>query len=147
MVQNSEVAAILPVKRETMTAKRRAARQKSTPALKNFSAGLIVLAELAPRHLTLAQCAFFMTAALADRAGKAATFSELREAVGDAVNRSLHTTYKVFLNEGRLRDGERAKGLGWLERDTDPSDNRRKYLRLTPLGHSVVDEVAAALEY
>lgn len=120
-------------------------RAAFTPALKNFSAGMIVLAELAPRNLTLAQCAFFLTAAMADRAGRSATFTDLKEAVGPAVNRSLHSTYKVFLTEGRIRDGERQAGLGWLKRETDPNDNRRKYLELTPLGHRVVDEITEAL--
>jgi hypothetical protein len=122
-------------------------RGQHTPALKNFSAGLLVLAELAPKHLTLAQCAFFMTAALADRAGRPATFTDLREAVGPAVNRSLHTTYKVFFTEGRVRDGARVQGLGWIKAELDPLDNRRKFLRLTRIGQSVVDEIAAAITY
>lgn len=125
----------------------RAQRAAFTPALKNFLAGMIVLAELSPRNLTLAQCTFFLTAAMADRAGRPATFTDLKEAVGEAVNRSLHSTYKVFLAEGRLRDGTRQPGLGWLTRDTDPLDNRRKYLKLTPLGHSIVDEVTDAITY
>lgn len=122
-----------------------AERKQLTPALKNFSAGLIVLAELAPRQLTMAQSAFFLTAALADRAGRATTFTELKEVLGPEVNRSLHTTYKIFLSEGRLREGERIHGLGWLEAEVDPRDNRRKFLRLTRSGQRVVDEIAAAL--
>jgi hypothetical protein len=118
-----------------------------TLPLKNFSAGLIVLAELSPRQLTVAQSSFFFSAALADRAGRPATFTELKEAVGPTVNRSLHTTYKVFLKEGRIRDGERAEGLGWLEPEVDSTDQRRKFLRLTPLGISVIDEILAAITW
>jgi hypothetical protein len=120
-------------------------RRGHTPALQNFSAGLIVLAELTPRNLTLAQLAFFLTAGLADRAGRTATFTELKEAVGPAVGRTLHTTYKVFLSEGRVRDGERMAGLGWLKAELDPLDHRRKFLRLTRQGQRVIDEVAAAI--
>jgi hypothetical protein len=122
-------------------------RRQSTPALRNFSAGLIVLAELSPRQLTAAQLAFFLTAGLADRAGRASTFTDLKDAVGPTVNRSLHTTYKVFLKEGRVRDGDRVTGLGWLKADLDPLDHRRKFLRLTNAGQRVIDEVAAAITY
>lgn len=122
-------------------------RGKLTPALRNFSAGLIVLAEIAPRHLTLAQAAFFLTAGMADRAGRASTFTDLKDTLGPEVNRSLHTTYKVFLKEGRKRDGERIAGLGWLTGELDPTDNRRKFLRLTRTGQRVIDEVAAAITY
>lgn len=120
-------------------------RRRSTPALRNFSAGLIVLAELSPRQITLAQGAFFLTAALADRAGRAASFTDLKETLGLEVNRSLHTTYKVFLKEGRVRGGERTEGLGWLTAELDPTDHRRKFLRLTKSGQRVIDEVAAAI--
>lgn len=120
-------------------------RRRYTPALRNFSAGLIVLAEIAPRQLTLAQAAFFLTAALADRAGRAATFTDLKETLGLEVNRSLHTTYKVFLKEGRKRDGDRLDGLGWLVAELDPTDHRRKFLRLTRTGQRVIDTVAAAI--
>lgn len=120
-------------------------RRRSTPALRNFSAGLIVLAEIAPRQLTLAQAAFFLTAALADRAGRAASFTDLKETLGLEVNRSLHTTYKIFLKEGRRREGQRVEGLGWLTAELDPTDNRRKFLRLTRTGQRIIDEVAAAI--
>lgn len=120
-------------------------RRRSTPALRNFSAGLIVLSELSPRHLTMAQASFFLVAALADRAGRAATYTDLKETLGPQVGRSLNTTYKIFLKEGRLRDGERMEGLGWLTAELDPTDNRRKFLRLTRTGQRIIDEVAAAL--
>lgn len=117
----------------------------STPVLRNFSAGLIVLAELGPDRLTLTQGAFFLLAGLADRTGRPATFSELRDTVGETVGRSLHTTYKVFLSEGRNRDGERQAGLGWLRAETDPADNRRRFLRLTQTGQRIMDAVFLAL--
>lgn len=120
-------------------------RRQSTPALRNFSAGMILLSELAPRHLTMAQAAFFITAALADRAGRATTYTELKEALGPLASRSLNTTYKIFLKEGRKRDGERIEGIGWLVAEVDPTDNRRKFLRLTRTGQRVVDDVAAAI--
>jgi hypothetical protein len=120
-------------------------RRQSTPALRNFSAGMIVLSEVAPRHLTMAQASFFLTAALADRAGRAATYTDLKETLGPLVSRSLNTTYKIFLKEGRMRDGERIEGVGWLTAEVDPLDNRRKFLRLTRTGQRVIDEVAAAI--
>ncbi|WP_296675710.1 hypothetical protein [Novosphingobium sp.] len=118
---------------------------KPMPALRNFSAGLIVLAEVGPDRMTVTQGAFFLIAGLADQAGRPATFSEIRETLGDVLNKSLHTTYKVFLEEGRNREGKREPGLGWLSRETDAADNRRKYLRLTNRGRQIMAEVASAL--
>lgn len=120
-------------------------RRRHTPALRDFSAALIVLSELAPRHLSMAQACFFMVAGLADRAGTATTYTDLKETLGPQVGRSLNTTYKIFLKEGRKRGGERIEGLGWLVGELDPTDNRRKFLKLTRAGHRVIDEVAAAL--
>jgi len=113
-------------------------------ALRDFSSGLIALAEAAPERMTFAQGVFFLFAGLADLAGKPATFSELRESVGGPISRSLHTTYKVFLDEtDRQRRGQQA--LGWLSRETDPMDNRYKYLRLTKKGREVLASVIEAV--
>lgn len=121
--------------------------QASMPALRDFSAGMMVLGELAPDRLTIAQCSFFLLAGLTDSAGRATTFSELREAIGPQLSRSLHTTYRVFLDEGRNNaQGDRIDGLGWLTRETDPKDNRRKYLKLTSKGKLVMAELAATLD-
>lgn len=93
--------------------------------------------------MTLPQAAFFLEAALADLRGCPTTFSELREALGPIIGKSLHTTYKVFLDEGRNRNGKREPGVGWLTRETDPKDNRRHYLRLTDAGREVLDKLVA----
>lgn len=108
--------------------------------LRNFSTALIALAEQAPERTTVAQMVFFLLAGMADAAGKPATFTELKEAAGDSINRSLHTTYKLFLDRPQTRSDYDSKrqGLGWLTREIDPRDNRRNYLRLTPKGRSVL---------
>lgn len=112
--------------------------------LMSFSSGLLLLAEMGPDRMTAAQSTFFMYAGLADLYGRPATFTELREKLGPVMSRSLHTTYKLFLgDEGR--DNKRAQALGWLYRETDPSDNRRKYLRLTKEGRFVMEKVVKAI--
>lgn len=115
--------------------------------LTDFSTVLIVLAELSPERTTAAQLSFFLTAAIADLAGKPATFTELRDATGPVIGKSLHTTYQIFLDKERRRsDSVRvSQGVGWLERELDPTDNRRHYLRLTAKGREVIDEVVAAI--
>lgn len=112
--------------------------------LRSFSSGLLALAELGPERMTVAQTTFFMFAGLADLAGKPATFTELRDLIGPVMSKSLHTTYKLFLGE-EGRDSKRQAALGWLMRETDPSDNRRKYLRLTKEGRRVLTEVIGAV--
>lgn len=120
-------------------------RRQYSPALRNFSAGMILLSELAPRHLTMAQASFFILAALADQQGRATTYTDLKDALGPLVSRSLNTTYKIFLKEGRVRNGERIEGLGWLLAEVDPTDNRRKFLRLTKAGQRIVDQIGSIL--
>lgn len=112
--------------------------------LRHFSSGLLLLAEMGPERMTAAQSTFFMFAGLADLSGKPATFSELRELLGPVMSRSLHTTYKLFLGEDD-RESKRQAALGWIMRETDPSDNRRKYLRLTKEGRHVMTELVRAV--
>lgn len=88
--------------------------------------------------MSLSQVAFFLHAALADLAGKPTTYSDIKDALGDSINKSLHSTYKVLLDEGRRRGTTRDPGMGWLTREIDPMDNRKKYLRLTSGGERVL---------
>lgn len=116
--------------------------------LTDFSTALIVLAELAPERTTMAQMTFFLVAATADLAGKPATFSSIKEAVGPLVNKSLHTTYKVFLDKPLKRSDYESKreGLGWLSREENPQDNREKFLRLTAQGRNIIAELLEAID-
>lgn len=106
-----------------------------------FSAAMIVLGEMAPERMTLAQVIFFVMAASADLAGKNPTFSEIREALGDEINRSLHTTYRVLLEPSR----NYPNGLAWLRQEPNPNDTRQKFLRLTPKGRRILNEVLKAM--
>src|SRR3546814_1559155 len=67
---------------------------KHVGALGDLSSAMIALAEFAPDRMTMAQGVFFLLAASADIAGKPTTFTEIKEAQGEAINRSLHSTYR-----------------------------------------------------
>ena len=114
----------------------------------NFAAAVIRLGEMVPERTTLSQVSFFLLAALADLSGKPATFSTIRDAAGGKINRSMHTTYKLFLSGDRRRrraaEGA-SEGLGWLYRLENPDDNREKFLRLTPEGRQIMRELYTAL--
>ena len=112
--------------------------------LRSFSSGLLALTELGPERLSLAQATFFLFAGLADLAGRPATFTELRDLIGPTMSKSLHTTYKVFLGD-KDREAKRQAALGWIMRETDANDNRRKYLRLTNEGRRVMTELVRAV--
>lgn len=114
--------------------------QLALPDLKNFNEVLIRLASLTPERLSLGQAVFFIEAARADLAGRPATFTEVRDRTGPVISRSLHTTYKVFLGADD-REPKRQAALGWLAREIDPDDNRRKYLRLTARGRWMIEEL------
>jgi hypothetical protein len=114
--------------------------------LADFSSALIVLAEMSPERLTCAQMVFFLLAGTADIAGKPATFTQIKETAGPAINRSLHTTYKVFLEGPNRKDRPNgAPGLKWLSRAPNPADEREKLLKLTPQGRKVIEELLVAL--
>ena len=106
----------------------------------DFSSVLIALAERAPDRLTISQAVFFIAAAAADLRGTPKTFTEIREAVGPAIGKSLHTTYKDLLDGPNRRDSKQ-QGLNWLVGETDPSDKRNKYLRLTTAGRKVLSDM------
>ncbi|MFC6621317.1 hypothetical protein [Novosphingobium panipatense] len=103
------------------------------------------IAETLPERCTTAQLMFFLTAAMHDLNDSPTTLTELREEVGPHVSRSLHTTYKVFLDGPRKRSDYECttRGLGWLTAEADPKDGRRKLLRLTEQGRHVFCEAFA----
>lgn len=112
--------------------------------LRSFSAGLLVLTEMCSERMSMGQITFFLFAGLADLSGRPATFTELRDLIGPAMSKSLHTTYKAFLDTSE-REQRRQVALGWLMRELDASDNRRKYLRLTQEGRRVMAEIIRAV--
>lgn len=121
-------------------------RHKFAADLTDFSTALIVLAELAPERLSLPQASFFLTAAVADLRGNPATYAKIRDAIGPTINRSIANTYRIFLDRpSRSRGAAKREGLHWLTRETNPADNREKFLRLTPAGKRVVKELGEAL--
>lgn len=109
--------------------------------LANLSAAMMVMAEMAPERMSVSQMIFFLAAGAADIAGKRPTYSEVREALGEDINRTLHTTYRVVLKPSRVYP----KALGWLDREQNPADNREWFLKLTPKGREVIMEVLRAL--
>jgi hypothetical protein len=82
----------------------------------------------------MSQAIFFLLTAATEIAGKQPTYSDIKEAIGDKLNRSLHTTYRILLEPSRTFP----KGLGWLYAEVNPNDNRVKFLRLTEAGKEVL---------
>lgn len=115
---------------------------KHAGMLAELSKAMVVLAEEAPDRMTLSQGMFFLLAASADLEGKPTTYTEIKEEFGEAVNRSLHGTYRVLLKPSRPYPN----ALGWLDRVEDPTDNRRKLLTLTAKGRMIIQSLIRALE-
>lgn len=114
---------------------------KSVPELAGLSAFLLYLASAGNDRLTINQAAFFLIVAAADARGVPQTMGEIMENGEGVLNQSLKTTYKVLLAPTPAYKGI---GLGWITREPDPDDERRKYLRLTPKGKAVVDAALLA---
>lgn len=126
---------------KTPTATKPDALFKSVSKLAGLSAFLLYLAEEGNDRLTINQAAFFLIVAAADARGVPQTMGEIMENGEGVLNQSLKTTYKVLLAPTPAYKGI---GLGWITREPDPDDERRKYLRLTPKGKAVVDAALLA---
>lgn len=98
-----------------------------------FAETMLILAELAPERMTLSQAIFFVMTGTAELSGQRPTYSDIKEAVGEQLNRSLHSTYRILMEPSR----NFPKGLGWLTSELNPADNRQKFLSMTPKGRSV----------
>lgn len=116
---------------------------QSVKSLAGLSASMLYLAEAGNDRLTINQVAFFLIAAAADIRGRALSLTEIMDATEGVINRSVANTYKVLL-EPVTRDYKNT-GLGWLERQPDPDDERRNYLVLTKKGRAVVKAMLIAL--
>lgn len=108
--------------------------------LERLSAAMLALGEQAPERMTVSQLIFFVSAAASDLQGGMPTYTDIKQEVGPTLNKSLHTTYKLFLEPNKQFPG----GLGWLAAEVDPRDNRQRILRLTAKGREAV--MAAGLE-
>lgn len=114
---------------------------KSVNELAGLSAFLLYLADAGNDRLTINQAAFFLIAAASDARGVPLTMGEIMERGEGVLTQSLKTTYKVLLEP---TPHYKNIGLGWLTREPDPDDERRKYLRLTPLGYDVAQAAILA---
>lgn len=76
--------------------------QQSARAIRDLSAAMIALSEIAPHRMTLSQAIFFLAASAEIVSGRQPTYTEIKRAIGEDVNRSLKTTYRVLLGPSRL---------------------------------------------
>jgi hypothetical protein len=108
---------------------------------------LAALAEQLPERTTISQMTAFMGAAVADMMGSPATLTQLKETLGPRIGRSVHTTYQVFLDRDIIRnDRPDVKGVGWLTQESDRRDHRKRYLRLTPRGRSIIQLILEEID-
>lgn len=114
---------------------------KQIGALGEFSETLTLLTALLPERITLSQATFFLMTASADIAGKQPTFTEIKDVLGPAVNRSLHSTYRSLLTPSKAVP----HGAGLLERFENPDDNRQKILKLTKKGRELINQLIVQL--
>ena len=110
-------------------------------SLEALCAGMMVMARMAPHRMTLSQVIFFVTAGTSIAAGKPTTYTEVKEMLGEEINRSLAQTYRVLFEPSRVYP----KALEWMTRETNPADNRQKFFQLTPQGRRVLDEILKAM--
>lgn len=114
---------------------------KSVGELGNLLAFLFYLADEGNDRLTINQAIFFLSVAASDLKGAPMTLTEIMERGEGVLTKSLKTTYKVLLPPTR---GYSSIALGWIDREPDPDDERKKYLRLTAKGRKVIEAALLA---
>lgn len=92
--------------------------------------------------MTVPQALFFCAVIEADLMHIDITFTEIREAIGGTISKSLHSTYKSMMEP---RGRTNPNGMGWMVAEPNPDDLRERYLRLTPKGHAVANAVFDAV--
>lgn len=117
----------------------------SAATLRDFTSAMTILAAQMPDRTTTSQAVFFLMAAAADLAGRPATFTSIKEDSDGTIGKSLHTTYRIFLDGANRRDSPDRTGLNWLEVIADPNNLREKPLRLTAKGRAVIAKLVSAL--
>jgi hypothetical protein len=117
---------------------------KTRNAVRLLSNALRVASLAGCDRLTVPQLLFFLTVAEADLARRVITLTDIQEGLGDAIGRSLHTTYKTLLVP---RGKTNANAIGWLKSDANPDDLRQRFLSLTSLGREIIDAMAGAIEH
>jgi hypothetical protein len=133
----------LPLKSVPTSKKSSGESAATRNGLKKISAALEVAALAGYSRLTVPQLLFFLKVAEYDLAGKVIRFTDIEESLGEAIGRSLHTTYKTLLApRGRTNAG----GVGWLQTETNPNDLRERFLGLTPLGADLARAITDALD-
>lgn len=110
--------------------------------LAGLSAGMLYLAEAGHDRLTINQAAFFLLVAAADARGAPLTLQEILDTTDGIIGRSIQNSYKVLLEPYGWKPKDYA--LGWITREADPRDERRKYLRLTQKGREVAEALMLA---
>lgn len=132
-----------PNERDRVSTKKSSALFASVKPLASLSAALLYLAEAGHDRLTINQAAFFLLVAAADARGRPTTLTEVLEGTDGILGKSIVNSYKVLLEPHGAHPKDFA--LGWLSREPDPDDERRKYLRLTEKGKSVAKAAMLAL--
>ena len=113
----------------------------------DFTSVLMGIAPELPDRTTLSQLIVFLAIANFDLQGKATTMTDLKEALGPVIGKSLHTTYQVFLDrELKRNDRPTVKGLGWITQEADRADFRRNYLKLTAKGREIMRDILVNLK-
>ncbi|WOB78465.1 hypothetical protein [Brevundimonas nasdae] len=83
----------------------------------------------------------FLAVAQAEADGKSITLSDIRDMEGSRgqiiIGQSIAQTFAMLLDPS---DRE-PRGLGWVRQEVDPSDNRRKYLKLTDKGRALLESI------
>lgn len=127
----------------SMIEQKKSGLSASVKPLASLSAAFLYLAEAGHDRLTINQAAFFLLVAAADARGAPLTLTEVLEGTDGVLGKSIVNSYKALLEpHGR---SPKDFALGWLTREPDLDDERRKYLRLTEKGREVAKAALMSL--
>ena len=115
---------------------------RSAADLESLAGFLQTLARLTPSRLTVRQSLIFIVIAYHHAMNREITVRGIQEILGDGeISKSIDRTYQVFLAPSH----QYPEGLGWVDQHEDPTDRRRKALKLSVPGIEATRDLLEAI--
>jgi len=129
--------------REQSTLAHQAMLRKLVNALEVVTKSAVML-DGKTRDVNVGEILAFFYIAISDKGEDGVSISGVQQ-LGGWTNMVSPSRYIRTLSTEMGRNEK--EGMGWVKYEVDPHDNRKRILRLTPCGMSIIDEVGKAMGF
>lgn len=113
---------------------------RSAADLEQLAVVISLMTERGSEKLTMRQCLFFLAAAYLDLRNVSVNIAKIRE-IYPTIGRSIEKSKEQLLEPTK----HTPDALGWLSQEMDEDDRRQRWLKLTPKGRKIVEDISIAL--